>query len=375
MTSEVLREVIRSNIRERHNIEEVNLGGIIIPLVKMNNYDLYVYGAGDDIEKVIMYFNTYGVEVKGIFDVDKRKAGISILGTPIIEPNLERKFDPKKTFIVINTAQFEGMEQYRIMDAIHSMGIELFYHLKGAEKRAILAETYHWSECNRIRYYKEHEEELVSFFEKLNDDESKKVMLEYIRAFMECGVYSLKQCYGEYKYFFDGGEKKEIYIHNDGGWINCGSNIGENIFWFFSLGLNSKKIYAYEGNENTFRILEKNIEYLPDDKRKCVELINEYIDCNTDFSNIDCKISLINADIEGNELSLVRSLKDIIIKDRPVLALCAYHYPSDLVELPKQISDFVDEYVYVLRKYEAGVPDISRTAELVLYAIPRERLA
>ena len=47
-----------------------------------------------------------------------------------------------------------------------------------------------------------------------------------------------------------------------------------------------------------------------------------------------------------------------------------------LIELPRFIEETVDSYVYVLRKYPGGnAAYASRTYELVLYAIPQERVA
>ena len=52
-----------------------------------------------------------------------------------------------------------------------------------------------------------------------------------------------------------------------------------------------------------------------------------------------------------------------------------YHKASDLIEIPNYIQSIVDDYYLVLRKYESSVENIRRTAELVLYAIPKERIS
>ena len=83
---------------------------------------------------------------------------------------------------------------------------------------------------------------------------------------------------------------------------------------------------------------------------------------------------MINADIEGGELALLKSMKGLISSARPVLAICAYHKAEDLVTLPRYIRESVNNYCFVLRKYESNVENVRRTAELVLYAIPEERV-
>ena len=101
----------------------------------------------------------------------------------------------------------------------------------------------------------------------------------------------------------------------------------------------------------------------------------KFIDLKTDFSKIHEAVTFVNADIEGNELDFIKSIKNIIVKDRPVLAISAYHLASDLVDLPSEINSYVNNYAYILRKYDGSVGSINRASELVLYAIPEERLA
>ena len=51
----------------------------------------------------------------------------------------------------------------------------------------------------------------------------------------------------------------------------------------------------------------------------------------------DEDISLINMDIEGAELSVLKTAVNIIRKNRPVLSICVYHKAEDLVEIPAWI--------------------------------------
>ena len=156
--------------------------------------------------------------------------------------------------------------------------------------------------------------------------------------------------------------------------MNCGSAVGDTIFWYFANGLKAKKVYAYEGSANTYSALCSNLKYLPSDYRYVVQPINEYISVDTAFEEkITEKITLLNADIEGNELSMLKAMEDVIIKDRPVLAICAYHKKEDLLELPLYISSIVEDYRFFLRKYEGTPWCGSNYFELVLYAIPVER--
>ena len=122
--------------------------------------------------------------------------------------------------------------------------------------------------------------------------------------------------------------------------------------------------------------MERNVRFLPNDCLKNIELVNEYIDETTEWEKaIKEKVTLINADIEGAELDMLKSMKEVITQCRPVMAICVYHKAEDLVEIPLFLKSILKGYSYILRKYEANISvDPKRIAELVMYAVPDERL-
>lgn len=376
-----LKEIIYGTRRERIYTESTTIGGIICPLIKMNAWEVYIYGGGAHIEAVVLYLWNLGIEVKGIFDCDPDKEGKNVLDkVPVIYPYRGmQKHDPDKTFAIVNTAYFYGTEQCEIVRLLSDLGITRFYALSEPEKVEIRAKAHPWADVGRIEYYRTHLRELEDVHNLLYDDKSREIMLEFIRTYVEFGTYSLKQCNNNLKYFFGqdtDGSMEEIYRHlEDEVWINCGSNNGDNIFWFFANGLKARAIYAYEADKKIYTRLIKNLGYLPENYRSRVHPVNAHIDDRTDWTILRDKVTLINADIEGGELDLLHSMKDIIMMHRPVLAICAYHKPEDLTQLPRCIQNMVREYCFVLRKYESNVENVRRTAELVLYAIPKERMA
>lgn len=357
------------------------MGGVICPLLKMNQWDIYIYGGGKHIEALLLYLYNLGIEVKGILDCDIHKEGTYVLDKYryFYPYHVTQKYNSDKTFVIINTIYFKGIEQYEIVKLLLELGITKFYELSEADKNEIRAKV-QWTDIGRIKYYREHFEELKKFYMQLYDQKSQEIMLEFIRVYMEFGTYALKQCNSNMKYFYGqnvDGIREELYQHLENEvWINCGSNIGDNIFWYFANGLHAKNIYAYESDKEIFERLVKNLKYLPEKYRNLVHPINEFIDDKTNWEMIKSEpITLINADIEGGELELLKSMKNIICMCRPVLALCAYHKADDLVELPKYIQSIVGDYCFILRKYEANVENVRRSAELVLYAIPKERIS
>lgn len=73
--------------------------------------------------------------------------------------------------------------------------------------------------------------------------------------------------------------------------------------------------------------------------------------------------SFIKMDIEGSELMALDGLSKTIGKYRPTLAICAYHQPDDLWEIPLMIHSINDRYKIILRHHSY------ETTETVCYAM------
>jgi len=73
--------------------------------------------------------------------------------------------------------------------------------------------------------------------------------------------------------------------------------------------------------------------------------------------------TFIKMDIEGSEKSAILGAREIIRMVRPKLAICVYHKPEDIYELPQIISGINSGYRFALRHYTNGIHDT------VLYAV------
>lgn len=361
-----------------HYVESQLFGGLMLPLLKLNKFDVYVYGYGYNISSLLLYIQQYGIEVKGVIDQDLEKAKIKRYdGVPIIHVSqLSQLSKPDNVFVVIGVHYTAGFNLQEIVEKLHGVGITRYCTISEREREMI--DTHFSGEMND--YFQAHYQELKKLFGDLEDEISKRVMLEYIYYLTHGGYrYRFPMCEGKNKYFGGmtvNGGTESLYVHKkDEVWLNCGANIGDTVFQYFADGFDADTIFAVEADEVCFGKLTENLDRLPCAYQKKVVPVKCFIDANVDFEKIFLgkTISLINADIEGNELELLKALKKIIVRDRPVLAICAYHKRSDLIDLPEYLDSIVKDYSFVLRKYAGWTAAHCEGTELVLYAIPLER--
>ena len=76
-----------------------------------------------------------------------------------------------------------------------------------------------------------------------------------------------------------------------------------------------------------------------------------------DQSLKDKKVTFIKMDVETYELKALQGAKEIITRQTPKLAISAYHYLSDLWEVPLAIKEMVPEYKIYLRHHSPVVWD------------------
>lgn len=80
------------------------------------------------------------------------------------------------------------------------------------------------------------------------------------------------------------------------------------------------------------------------------------------------KPTYVKLDIEGSEAAAIEGMADTFAVSRPTLAVCVYHKPADLWEIPRLIDQLLPESDFYLRSHAWNGFD------LVLYAVPRDTL-
>ena len=81
------------------------------------------------------------------------------------------------------------------------------------------------------------------------------------------------------------------------------------------------------------------------------------------IDNASPDATFIKLDVEGAELEALKGAAETIKRNRPKLAICLYHKPGDLFEIPLLIKALAPEYRLYLRQHQPV------SCELVLYAV------
>ncbi len=152
--------------------------------------------------------------------------------------------------------------------------------------------------------------------------------------------------------------------------------------------LNYKKIYMFEPDNNSYKVAKNNITKFGLDRVELHEKglwskkgessfavwgnggsaivesgnIKILVDSLDNIIGND-EVTFIKMDIEGSELEALKGAEKLIKRCKPKLAICVYHKPEDIIEIPMYIKSLVPEYKLYLRHYSFSA------SETVLYAV------
>ena len=241
---------------------------------------------------------------------------------------------------------------------------------------------------NNIR---QNEEKYKELYNLLSDERSKRTLMCVLR-FRVDGNYETLHSESDYTHnqYFD----KDIMKFSDAEvFADCGGFVGDTTSLFISRVHDFSKIYIYEPNpinhQKATQLLTRQ-EAGKIDKiiiRKAgvgIETISSKISLSGSGSHVsddgDCDIQIVSLDediqepitfikmdVEGFELDALKGARNHILAEKPKLAICVYHKPDDLWEIPEYILSLNPEYKLYLRQYMIG--DGENPWETVLYAV------
>lgn len=370
--TEELNKIIHRNCM--YDYEEVNMAFIATKLIHLQaqwGKKFILILRSDFIEDqtywFIRYFRCKNIEPSGILSIAFNKEKYDcILGVPIITIDEMTVDNAKNSILIIinreSDRQVFSQKDYRESDygfCFRARGSLQFVRKRGMENYSHIMQ-------NEDKYY-----EILGM---LQDDESKRSFIEVIRSLIENDIYRYHEYRSDVKYF-----DSTIYkpLGKSETWINCGSCTGDTILHYLALRREFKKIYAVEIEPKMIMNLKNMFELFPQEIRNKIMIYDRCLEGYNSEYSIDSiflkeKISLVNMDIEGAEMTVLRGAIKKIKEDRPVLAIAAYHKAGDLLAIPKFIREQCGEYRIYFRKYRGYCPEALN--EYIYYAVPTERM-
>jgi len=351
----------------------------------LKGMDIIIYGAGDGLITFSMFvLSKYSLNVDLILDkkfsVPTLLNGIDARSPVGFIPD-RQMLDESVVVITVGKRKYYNEINSDLRDLGFKNVVHVFdiyeYHLSHAPK-----------EFGDVQgaFFKQHRDKIKNAYSLLCDDYSREVFVDVLRTYVTRVPHKVR-CEKLYDQYFP----DDIVLKKGGSRvINCGSYDGDTVrqlnrrygkidsLCCFEPDLNNyKKLTEYLLNNSG--LIADSLMAFPcgvwsDDvqlKFSAGQRINSSISEDGDVM-IQC-VSLdhvmpefnptyINMDIEGAELEALCGARKMIKEGRPDLAVCVYHKPEDLWEIPLYVRSIVPEYSIFIRNY-TGYP-----AETVMYA-------
>jgi FkbM family methyltransferase len=351
---------------------------------------VYIYGTGSvarDTQQALVYG---GIPVTAFIDHYKREFD-SLAGLPILEPDA-LSIREKKRAILVLAIHNRDVDMQALTEHLRALGytifismIEVFDHF-GAE----LGQRY-W--LTRRSYYGDFEERIQAAGQLLTDVPS-QALYASILEFRMTGDFSV----------LPRPDPTTQYLPSDlPQWkqptrlVDCGAYDGDVIRDFITHGCTFSALSAFEPDlQNYTRLVENMRKYactIPElslwpcgvhassrqlsfasglgEASGIADSGGRMIQCVAlDEALPNFAPTLIKMDIEGAEKEALAGAEKLIASSHPGLAICTYHSPDHLWEIPLLINTFADkykiQYQYFLRTYAYN------SFETVFYAIPTQ---
>jgi FkbM family methyltransferase len=346
---------------------------------------ILIYGTGTFARDVFAGLSRHDMIIGGFLDHASRQS--EVLGLPVHAPDALPSETRASAAVVIGIHNRDAniaaiIERLKALDYSRIITpIDLYDHFA-----TDLGERY-W--LTKRTFYDSHQAEIESTA-RLFADLPSRDLFEAILHFRASGDYSLLP---------EPDMQRQYFPSNLPAWktplrlMDCGAYDGDTLREIITLGIPIEALAAYEPDEANFRKLAETVQrnqipnavlwpcgvYSSTSQLRFTTGQGEasgitsggetVVQCvSIDESTPFFAPTLIKMDIEGAEPEALRGAEKTIAAYKPGLAICIYHAPQHLWEIPLLTHQFAQKYdiryCYYLRTYAFN------TFETVFYAIP-----
>ena len=241
-------------------------------------------------------------------------------------------------------------------------------------------------EAEGFQFYLKQQDRIESCLDILEDNDSREVYTRCLQTHMQRKPVAIPMCDRNEQYTPKGITLNRGYSR----FIYCGVSVGEMARVLGDVGT-VDELVCFEPDPNQFRLASEYLSLHHERLARSVtafpcavyshEAIESFTYSDTSFGSrilpsgeaqiqtvsIDHVLpgfnpTFINMDIEGAELEALKGAEKTIQANRPDLAICVYHAPHHLWEIPLYLHSLGLGYRFYLRNYT------NFTSETVLYA-------
>jgi FkbM family methyltransferase len=236
-------------------------------------------------------------------------------------------------------------------------------------------------------------DDILKALSLLDDEASRREYVAQLQWRMTYDYDVLPPAIDQEQYFPD-----DLFgIVEDEVFVDCGAYDGDTIKAFLRRRIDFSKILAFEPDPVNFVHLENYLAELPlyiknrisarrlaigaskgtvrfeadgslGSKVSCQGEVE--VECDALDSILDgCIPSYVKMDIEGAELDALQGAHKLMQRNCAIWAVCLYHKPADLWQIPLFIASQSTDYSFFVRKYGG------ESWETVCYAVPKSRMA
>lgn len=341
-----------------------------------SSHNILLFGSGEVGKAVAYEIADIGLKVNFFCDNNEKLWNKEILDSiRCISINELQKYK-ENSIILIATGYYK-----EVCEQLKSLGINNYFVVH----KQMISNYIYWNKVSE-NYLKN---KLLELMDILKDEKSKKIVYTILKSWLDKLEYPdiFNEIYTDDQYFPEHIIKlldKEIFL-------DAGAYDGDTIKEFLiRTDKKFEKIIAYELDKNCFIKLKENFNTLDNNLMNKIDLYrlgvfdeNKKIKYNANSASSaisstaneegevvkisdhleNRKVTFIKMDIEGAELNALIGAKSIIQEHKPKLAICIYHKPSHLWEIPLYLKSILPEYKIYIRHHS------SLEFETVCYAV------
>jgi FkbM family methyltransferase len=351
----------------------------------LRNKKIILYGAGDGfITFSLFVLSKYGLAPSVLLD---RKFGLdeAYFGIPAFSP-LEYKptnHDQENAVVVVTVGKSEYHQE--ILAALKGLGFHKIILSTDIYEYHLLHPTAEL-EKKGFNYYLDNRDKMMTCLDLFSDDLSKDIFTGFIATHIKKMPIRIPCNALSEQYFPKDIDLSKGYSR----FINCGAYDGDTVRQLNTLHGKVDIVACFEPDMDNFDVLRRDMSARKDQLANNIILfpcgvfshetqlrfssghrINSMISKQGD-SFIQCvaldhvipgfEPTYITMDVEGVELEALRGAERLIRDSIPDLAICVYHSPNHIWDIPLYINSLNLGYKFYLRNYT------SFPSETVLYA-------